>query len=51
VPLDVLDEHRQEIAHLSHPVVLVCQSGNRAAKAEEALRPPAWPTSGSSREG
>lgn len=38
VPLDTLPEHGEEIAHLSHPVVLVCQSGARAAKAEEALR-------------
>lgn len=38
VPLDTLHEHGNEIAHLSHPAVLVCQSGARAAKAEEALR-------------
>lgn len=38
VPLDVLGEHRQEFAHLEAPVVLVCQSGNRAAKAEDTLR-------------
>ena len=39
VPLDSLDEHAQEIrANVSDPVVLVCQSGARARKAEEALR-------------
>jgi rhodanese-related sulfurtransferase len=39
VPLDVLREHRDEIrAHLDEHVVLVCQSGQRAANAEEALR-------------
>jgi rhodanese-related sulfurtransferase len=39
VPLDSLDEHAQEIrANVSDPVVLLCQSGARARKAEEALR-------------
>jgi rhodanese-related sulfurtransferase len=39
VPLDVLREHRDEIrAHLDDEVVLVCQSGQRAAQAEETLR-------------
>lgn len=38
VPLDTLGEHRGELAHLDAPVVLVCQSGNRAAKAEDTLR-------------
>lgn len=38
VPLDLLREHRDEIrAHLDEQVVLVCQSGQRAAQAEEAL--------------
>ncbi len=38
VPLDLLGEHREEIARLDSPVVLICQSGNRAAKAEDTLR-------------
>jgi rhodanese-related sulfurtransferase len=39
VPLDVLREHQSEIIeHLNDDVVLVCKSGQRAAKAEELLR-------------
>lgn len=38
VPLDTLSEHGREIASLKAPVVLVCQSGARAAKAEDQLR-------------
>lgn len=39
VPLDLLREHRNEIAgHLDQHVVLVCRSGQRAAHADEALR-------------
>ena len=39
VPLDMVKEHRDEIrSHLDEHVVLVCQSGQRAAQAEEALR-------------
>ena len=39
VPLDRLGEHGAEIrAAVAEPVVLVCQSGQRARKAEEALR-------------
>lgn len=38
VPLDLLAEHRDEIARLDAPVVLICQSGSRAAKAEDTLR-------------
>jgi rhodanese-related sulfurtransferase len=39
VPLDTLPEHRAEIhAGVTDPVVLVCRSGQRARKAEEALR-------------
>ena len=39
VPLDTLGEHGAEIrAAVSEPVVLVCRSGQRARKAEEALR-------------
>ena len=39
VPLDTLDEHGPEIrAGVSDPIVLVCRSGQRARKAEEALK-------------
>lgn len=39
VPLDLLREHRDEIAsHVDQDVVLVCRSGQRAAQAEETLR-------------
>jgi rhodanese-related sulfurtransferase len=39
VPLDLLREHRDEIAsHLDQHVVLVCRSGQRAALAEQSLR-------------
>lgn len=39
VPLDTLGEHAAEIrAHVDEPVVLVCQSGARARRAEEALK-------------
>ena len=39
VPLDTLSEHSREIrASVQDPIVLVCQSGQRARKAEEALR-------------
>src|SRR5919106_1044920 len=39
VPLDALGEHGREIrAHVSAPVVLVCQSGQRSRQAEAALR-------------
>ncbi|HEU0299284.1 MAG TPA: rhodanese-like domain-containing protein [Longimicrobium sp.] len=38
VPLDTLGEHGDDIrAHVQTPVVLVCQSGSRARRAEEAL--------------
>ncbi|MDB4880075.1 MAG: Rhodanese domain protein [Gemmatimonadetes bacterium] len=39
VPLDTLGEHGPEIrAGVAEPVVLVCRSGQRARKAEDALR-------------
>jgi rhodanese-related sulfurtransferase len=39
VPLDTLGEHAADIrAHVGEPVVLVCQSGARARRAEEALK-------------
>ena len=38
VPLDTLGEHGAEIRSVTDPVVLVCRSGQRARKAEEALR-------------
>ncbi|MBW3706653.1 sulfurtransferase [Streptomyces griseus] len=38
VPLDTLREHRMELGrHLDQDVVLVCRSGARATRAEEAL--------------
>jgi rhodanese-related sulfurtransferase len=38
VPLDNLGEHSQEIrSNVTDPVVLICQSGARARRAEEAL--------------
>lgn len=38
VPLDSLSEHREELRrHLTRPVVLICQSGNRAAQAGNRL--------------
>jgi rhodanese-related sulfurtransferase len=44
VPLDTLGEHAAEIrAHVDEPVVLVCQSGARARRAEEALRAAGMP--------
>ena len=39
VPLDLLGEHGPEIrAAIADPVVLICRSGQRARKAEQALR-------------
>ena len=38
VPLDTLAEHAAEIRTVSEPIILVCQSGQRARRAEEALR-------------
>lgn len=38
VPLSELPDHRDEILGVDDPVVLVCQSGNRARQAEELLR-------------
>jgi rhodanese-related sulfurtransferase len=39
VPLDTLGEHAEEIgATVNEPVVLICQSGNRARRAEEVLK-------------
>ena len=44
VPLDTLGEHGAEIrANVAEPVVLVCQSGQRARKAETALREAGMP--------
>lgn len=37
VPLDALGEHAAEIAAIGAPVVLVCQSGQRATQAETTL--------------
>lgn len=38
VPLDTLGEHAREIGTVTDPIVLVCQSGQRARKAEDALK-------------
>jgi rhodanese-related sulfurtransferase len=39
VPLDTLGEHASELRAAVHePVVLICQSGSRARRAEEALK-------------
>lgn len=39
VPLDTLHEHARAIkANVADPIVLICQSGQRARKAEEALK-------------
>ena len=44
VPLDTLGEHADEIrATVGVPVVLVCQSGTRARRAEEALKTAGMP--------
>lgn len=44
VPLDTLGEHAAEIrAAVAEPVVLVCQSGARARRAEEALKAAGMP--------
>lgn len=44
VPLDTLGEHGREISgNVREPVVLVCRSGQRARKAEEALRAAGMP--------
>ncbi|HEX6066126.1 MAG TPA: rhodanese-like domain-containing protein [Longimicrobiales bacterium] len=44
VPLDTLGEHARDIqAHVEDPVVLICQSGTRARKAEEALKAAGMP--------
>ncbi len=37
VPLDLLAEHVRDVAELDIPVVLVCQSGNRATTAQGKL--------------
>lgn len=44
VPLDLLAEHGAEIrTNVAEPVVLICQSGQRARKAEEALKAAGMP--------
>ena len=37
IPLDTLGEHAHDLAAVDHPVVLVCQSGRRAANAQSTL--------------
>ena len=44
VPLDTLGEHGEEIrVHVEEPIVLICQSGQRAMKAEAALKESGMP--------
>jgi len=44
VPLDTLPEHAPNIqAHVNEPVVLICQSGGRARRAEAALQAAGMP--------
>lgn len=44
VPLGSLEEHGAELrAHVSDPIVLVCQSGQRARRAEAALKESGMP--------
>jgi rhodanese-related sulfurtransferase len=43
VPLDTLGEHAREVRSVRDPVILVCQSGQRARLAEEALRQAGMP--------
>ena len=44
VPLDTLGEHGAEIrVHVEEPIVLICQSGQRAMKAEAALKESGMP--------
>lgn len=38
VPLDQIAEHAVELSRVDEPVILVCRSGARAARAEAALR-------------
>lgn len=38
VPLDLLGEHAKDVRTATGPVVLICQSGQRASKAEQLLR-------------
>jgi len=38
VPLDLLGEHVKDVRTATGPVVLICQSGQRASKAEQLLR-------------
>jgi rhodanese-related sulfurtransferase len=38
VPLDLLPEHGAEIREVGSPMVLICQSGQRAKQAEQLLR-------------
>jgi rhodanese-related sulfurtransferase len=38
VPLDLLGEHAADVRTAAGPVVLICQSGQRASKAEQLLR-------------
>ena len=37
VPLDTLAEHTRDLADVEHPIILVCQSGQRAGSAQSKL--------------
>lgn len=37
VPIEALSEHHHDLVELGDPVVLICQSGGRASRAEAAL--------------
>lgn len=43
VPLDSLAEHARDLADVEHPVVIVCQSGQRAATAQAKLHAAGMP--------
>ena len=43
VPLNILSEHARQVHSVRDPIILVCQSGQRARQAEEALRQAGMP--------
>jgi rhodanese-related sulfurtransferase len=38
VPLELLDDHCDQLSHVGAPIILVCRSGNRANQAEQILK-------------
>ncbi len=38
IPLDEIEEHKDEIANMSGPKIVFCRSGNRSGKALEYLK-------------